>query len=604
MGDLVQRVTTAIPSGAATVTIYAGTDYAAPNSNAIIRVVGTNSNGSGNATSANDTDITAYITNPANLATSITLTRVGTTGDLTIKLEILDFNELPTTHAIVVRQQEVIAVNGSTTGNSGTAVTGVVDNNKVIPLITSQETRVNDIYSWYDGIFTSDWDTVNQKAVVTRGNAASSGSHVSVAIIELTGGAWANVQRIEHAYSAADTVESVTLPNTLGSVSQAFIIDAQLRVGGYEFVSNYGQKAWLSSTTQISFWKYTLTGSSYGVAWIIEDTSGSLVAQHIVNSIAASTSSQNDTLTTLSDITRAAIFGETSGLPLYNGSDNQGMLSVEVTSTTAATVSRVDASYAHNYTYSVVEFPAVGGGGDVTQTPNPSYAIAASVLGAVILGSITLTPTPASAVAVSVDPVAIRGSLTQTPAPVSLVGVSISPAVVRGSLTQTPTPASVIAANVDPVTVRGSLTQTPTPASAIAASIDPTIIRGSFIYTPSQASAIALSIDPNVSIFSGGQTLTPTPASAVAASIDPTVIRGSYTYTPAPVSLVGLSISPAIVRGSYTYTPAPVSMRTESIDPTVNIGNAIAPSYEVLSVRITDRVALSAKLTDITGVKK
>ncbi len=366
MGDLVQRVSVTITAGNASATIYAGTDYVAPAANSFIRVVGSEHASSGNASSASDSDLTAVITNPGNLATSITLTRNDTTGAAVFYLEIYDFSVLPSTHSIEVRHVEAGSIASSVATWNSSAVSGVVSDSKVVPIYTSQESTAADEYGLCVTSFLVDWDSVNQKITLTRGVTALAPSF-SVALLEFTGSAWANVQRIAHTYTSANTAETENLTTTLGGLGQAFIAAASFNTNVYSYGDNHFQRTWIYSTTQVAFYKSRIGGTDNALVWVVEDTTGGITAQHITNTIAAATGSQTDSVSAVT-LARAAVFGEGStATSTISGVDNQLTLGYTLSDTTHGQVVRQDSTIALYYNYSVVEFPAASSGSWLTR---------------------------------------------------------------------------------------------------------------------------------------------------------------------------------------------------------------------------------------------
>ena len=212
---------------------------------------------------------------------------------------------------------------------------------------------------------------------------------------------------------------------------------------------------------------------------------------------------------------------------------------------------------------------------NVTVTPNPATAAAASVAPTTVLGSITLTPTSASAAAAKVDPTVVLGSVTIAPSAANAAAVSVDPSVdAGGDVTVTPTALTAAAEAVAPSVVLGSVTIAPSAASTAAASVAPTVVQGSVSVAPSAASAAATKADPAVVL--GSLTLAPSAISAVAASVDPDVVLSAINITPSAAETAAITIAPEIVLGSVSVSPASVAAVLASV-----VGEVVQSSIAV-----------------------
>lgn len=269
----IQRgVTTVSGTG---VTITAGTDYVAPasSSTAFIRIVGTNNTGAGSPTNSGSADdVTAYISNPSNITSSITFTRPATAADTTrVAWEIIEYVGAPGgDNEIVVRNQAAATYGGANTEVTTGAAAGVVDDADMAVFITGHgnpDTGLNYPYS----LSTAAWNSGADTVTFTRG-ATGNAAVVSYAAVEFVGANW-RVQRSEHTYSAVGTTQTENI-TAVNSLSRTFLHD-QKRVGsGLNTHSNYGHNVFLSGLGQVSYVLEagaTSPASHVSVAWVIEN---------------------------------------------------------------------------------------------------------------------------------------------------------------------------------------------------------------------------------------------------------------------------------------------------------------------------------------------
>lgn len=368
MASLVQRGSVTFPGDSATtsVTITAGVDYTAPSSNSIIYITGIHTTGSGISASFNGrTDRnTVFISNITNIGTSITFTRYSSASSPEqVDWEILDFNQLPTTHSVVVRLAESLSLLPiANTVNNGTIVSGVVNNAHVVPVICSQSSVDNGRTNLPTAMNYLTWDSTNQRVVATRGaTSTNSWLNLAYAVLEFTGSAW-NVQSVVHDFTSGLTPETVTLGTALGSTSQAFIWPQYACDNAVGSQAYYMAAAWISSTTQITFEVNSVPATTkHVVAYVVEDTTGALNVQHISGSLTATTTSKNDTIATVPDISRTSL--NTGALAYFTSGtatdNNEGLFGIKLTATNTVTIDRGVAANAFIYKYDVITWPAI-----------------------------------------------------------------------------------------------------------------------------------------------------------------------------------------------------------------------------------------------------
>lgn len=324
----VQRGVTTVSGTGATIT--AGTHYVAPSSasRAFIRIVGTNNTGAGStANSGNADDVTAYVSNPGNIASSITFSRPATAADSTrVAWEIIEYvGASGGDNEIVVRQQSTATYGGANTTVTTGTVAGVVVDNDMAVFITGQgnpDAGVN----YPAGLSTAAWNSGADTITFTRG-ASGNAAIVSYAAVEFVGENW-RVQRSEHTYTAAGSAqtESITAVNSL---TRTFLHD-QKRIGsGLNTHSNFGHNVFLSGLGQVSYVLEagaTSPGSHVSVAWVIENiqtVGDTMVVSRSNGSESAGTSPKTVNVnigTTISDMQDASLFFNNHGNEAGGGS--------------------------------------------------------------------------------------------------------------------------------------------------------------------------------------------------------------------------------------------------------------------------------------------
>lgn len=276
-------------SGTSTILI-AGTHYVAPASStrAFFKITNSHYAGAGNTTATagqNADDTTIYVLNPQNIATSLTLARpAAALSNTRVDWEIIEFIGRPDTdNEIAVRGVGTVNLSATAVVASGTVLSNVSSSSKVVVYITGVSNQ-NTSRNYYAGLVTASWDTATQRPVFRRGANGASIVNVSYAVVEYVGPNW-NVQRIEHQFTAAGTVQTKPI-TAVNSLAKTFI-HAQKRMGATTNVVHFGHEVWLSSIGALSF--QLETGASVlieqtSVAWVIENIQPNAGAMNVIRS--------------------------------------------------------------------------------------------------------------------------------------------------------------------------------------------------------------------------------------------------------------------------------------------------------------------------------
>lgn len=274
----VQRGFSVITNGNTSVTITAGADYQAPirPGSAFIRITTTNNTGAGHTSGGgtqNATNVTTYIQNPNNIDTSITFARTGTVNATRLDWEIIEYRgPVGGDNEIVVRQASTLTFGTTAVLATTSAIGSVADDNQVVVFVTGSSNPDAGTTDYSTGQVTSDWDGANNRAEFERGEASGDAVRVSYAVVEFTGENW-RIQRAEHTYSLAGTVETVSI-TPVGSVSRTFL-HTQKRVGNLPGQDEFGHEVWLAGVDTINFQIQSganSPGLQVSVAWVIENT--------------------------------------------------------------------------------------------------------------------------------------------------------------------------------------------------------------------------------------------------------------------------------------------------------------------------------------------
>ncbi|USN87835.1 MAG: hypothetical protein H6779_00090 [Candidatus Nomurabacteria bacterium] len=285
----IQRGSTQVSGASAT--LLPGTDYTAPASNtrAFVRITNSNITGAGKDSGGgaqNADDTTAYISSSTDLAASgFTISRPAAAANNTrVDWEIVEFIGSPgTDNEIEVRTVDTVQLGSTATTATGTSLSNVADDTKVVVFITGSSNE-NTASNFYAGQVTAEWDTTTQSPVFKRGDNGSSIVDVSYAVVEFVGVNW-NIQRVEHNYTDPGTTETESI-TSVNSLARTFI-HVQKRMGASANVLDFGHEVWMSSIGAVSFYLEPGAATSTGqtsVAWIIENTQTSSGAMQVQRS--------------------------------------------------------------------------------------------------------------------------------------------------------------------------------------------------------------------------------------------------------------------------------------------------------------------------------
>ncbi len=355
-----------------TVTLTEGVDYDLQfndASRAFIRITNGSMTGAGPAAGStgnhNSSDVTAYIANPGNITSSVTLTRSGTANDTQVAWEVVEYiGDTGGENEFIVRSENAITyVAGNTTVTTGT-VSGVVDDADVVVFITGQQNPDAGRRDYNTGLSTSQWDAGTDTATFTRGESGTDAVNVSYAVVEFTGSNW-KVQRREHTYTTVGVTETESI-TAIGSISRAFT-HAQHRAGAnLDTHADFGHEVWLSSIGAVSFRLNGAASTPTGhvsVAWVVENTQTTgkrMVVTQYADTIPAGggglTSVNVDLSSTLDDLS-------VTSLMVTNSAGGTGttfpepMMTARMLSTTQFNLQVSDDGDAHLYRAEVIEWP-------------------------------------------------------------------------------------------------------------------------------------------------------------------------------------------------------------------------------------------------------
>ena len=282
------------------ITLTAGVDYIAPSSSssAFVRITNSQITGAGRDTSGttqNADDVTAYISDPENIETSFTISRpTGAIDNTIVAWEIVEFIGIAATdNEMIVRDQGTVTYGTASLFATGTAVSTVSDDSKVVVFITGQQ-NPNTGNAYYTMLSTAAWDATSSQPVFERGDSNGDAVNLSYAVVEFTGVNW-NIQRVEHTYTVAGGAETESIA-AVTSLTKAFV-HSQKRVGAGETgLDDLGHNVWLSSVGAISFDVQSSVVNPAlhtSVAWVIENTqigSGAMVVARSNGSLGTGTS--------------------------------------------------------------------------------------------------------------------------------------------------------------------------------------------------------------------------------------------------------------------------------------------------------------------------
>jgi len=353
-----------IISGTST-TITAGVDYTAPAgaNTAFVRITNSHHVGAGNTTGGarqNADDVTAHVSNPDNIFTSLTFARAGAFEDTAIDWEIIEFIGQPgTDNQMIVRDVGVQTFTNSELSVTGNSI-AVSDDSDVVVFVTGVMNR-NTSRNYYAGQVTTAWDAGTDSPVFTRGADGGSAIDVSYAVVEYIGENW-SVQRAEHSYTSSGVAEteSITAVNALNKT----FLHTQKRMSFNTNVVDLGHTVWLSSIGAVSFRleSSALVPDQVSVAWVIENTqtgSGAMKVQRTNGSTNAGAEPLTLSISILNPLTlenNASIFMNTSAAGA-NFAHPRAIAGARITSNSSYEIWRSDTGSALSYRTEIVEWP-------------------------------------------------------------------------------------------------------------------------------------------------------------------------------------------------------------------------------------------------------
>lgn len=364
----VQRDTTVV-SGTGR-TLVAGVDYVAPSSasRAFVRITNSHYTGAGKDTlggNQNSDDVTAYISNPGNIATSFTIARDSDSINNTyVAWEIVEYiGPSGGDNEIIVRDQAVASYGTTATVATGTAVSGVSDDNDIVVFITGQMHNGGSRTAGFAHQSTASWSSGTDEPVFVRGASGGFTGNVSYAVVEFVGLNW-KVQKVEHTYAQVGVTETENI-TALNSLARTFI-HSQKRFDTSTTQADFGHEVWLSSIGAVSFYlePNAIVGAHHvAVVWVMENLqtgTGEMLVQRSNNSITGGaeplTISVN-IVTPLNATNNASIFVTTS-LDAAGTNMPRVIAGAAIASTTAYELWRSDTGNVLAYRTEIVQWPA------------------------------------------------------------------------------------------------------------------------------------------------------------------------------------------------------------------------------------------------------
>ncbi|MEK7638654.1 MAG: hypothetical protein AAB388_00690 [Patescibacteria group bacterium] len=353
-------------------TLTAGVDYVAPSSSssAFVRITNSHHTGAGRNSGGgnqNADDYTAYISNPDNLVTSFTIARdTDSINNTYVAWEIIEYiGPADGDNEMIVRGHGRLSPSATSNFATGTALSNVNTDADVVVFVTGQFHNGGVRTEGFSHQFTSSWSAATNEPVFRRGANGGNVGQVSYAVVEFTGLNW-KVQRVEHAYTAVNTVETESI-TAVNSLSRTFI-HTQKRYNSSAVIADFGHEVWLSSIGAVSFRldaNAIVTNSPVSVVWVIENTQSGTGAMTVERSTGNTTGGTEPVIisipisTPLNATNNASIFftttvnqtGDSMPIPIVGG---------YITSTTSYQFWRSEASGGGALTYrtEIVQWPA------------------------------------------------------------------------------------------------------------------------------------------------------------------------------------------------------------------------------------------------------
>jgi hypothetical protein len=348
-----------------TVTITAGVDYTVPAAanTAFVRITNSHYMGAGNTTGGgrqNADDVTAFVSNPANIFTSVTFERAGAVDDTAVDWEIVEFIGQPgTDNQIIVRDVGVQAFTSTDLVATGTSI-AVTDDADVVVFITGIKNS-NTSRNYYAGLVTTDWSGGTDEPVFTRGSTGGAAIDVSYAVVEYVGDNW-KIQRTEHAYAAAGVTETESI-TAVNSLTRTYL-HTQKRMGADVNVEDFGHTVWISSVGAVSFALESgaLVPDQVSVAWVIENTQTGLGSMNVQRTNGSTSNGAEPLTASVSIVTPLGL--ENNGSIFMNtrssGADfnhPRALAGARITSVSSYELWRSDTGSTLTYRTEIVEWP-------------------------------------------------------------------------------------------------------------------------------------------------------------------------------------------------------------------------------------------------------
>lgn len=371
----IQRGTRTIATSSTSTTLVAGIDYITPSAStsAFIRITNVGHTGAGhdtgNVTAQNATNTTAYIVNPSNIMTSVTIARTGVTNNTRVSWEIVEYIGIPGgDNEMIVRGQTFLTYGTAvaSTSATGTVVSSVVDDAKVVVFITGQQNPDTASTNYNSGLSTSKWLSETDQPLIERGVSGSDAGRVSYAVVEFTGSNW-NIQRSEHTYTTAGVTETEAI-SALSSLTRTFVHTQKRNTTGLNGTDEFGAEVWLSSIGYVSYYLETGATTPSGqtsVAWIIENTQttdGAMVVTKSSGWLSGGTAPLTLSIPvgkTLSDLTNASIFTNARS-SVANTTFPRALAGITIASSTAYEIWRSNIGSTFTFRTEIVEWPTAG----------------------------------------------------------------------------------------------------------------------------------------------------------------------------------------------------------------------------------------------------
>lgn len=365
----VQHGTSTITNTNTSVTILANTHYTAPTGDAFIRI--TNSLYASGGVDGDSTVELFYgcvlVTNGDNIGTSITFERDSNVGEIDVTWEIVEYiGAANGANEFIVRDNVEIAISPSNTTATSSAISGIVTDADVCPIVTGGKSDQNDL-SFAKILSTTTWNGGADTFTVERGDTGGT-STISVAVVEFTGSNWTVERAAATVFTsgvATDTISSV------GDISRAMCFH-QARHNNFGLDEQMVEVE-ITNTTTVTF--TTRSGASApdeAVAWVVSNsqTDGTpMDVQRLKGSVTWSGDPDVEPIaitavTSLATTSLGSMSGHSSGTGV---STARAMINHILTSTTNCNIICNDAGQTWTYNFEVVEWPTVAAGGSTVE---------------------------------------------------------------------------------------------------------------------------------------------------------------------------------------------------------------------------------------------